>query len=106
MNADIFFLLALQQTSQGCKRCYRTVRPAELCGASSHYPEPNLRLANPLGGLGAEKTCCNLIAGVDVSAAKQPLLPAAAAVDLLNSPRCFIKPDEQACTVARSDEQA
>ncbi|MFO0003019.1 MAG: hypothetical protein ACK559_17985, partial [bacterium] len=33
---ECFFLLALQQTSQGCKRCYSTVRPAELCDASSH----------------------------------------------------------------------
>jgi hypothetical protein len=30
-----------------------------------------------------------------VSAAKQPLLPAAAAVDPLNSPCCFLRPDEQ-----------
>ena len=37
----------------------------------------------------------SLIAGVDVSSAKQPLLPAAAAVDPLNSPCCFLRPDEQ-----------
>jgi hypothetical protein len=46
--------------------------------------------------LGAEENLLkSLIAGVDVSAAKQPLLPAATAVDLLNSPCCFIRPDEQ-----------
>ncbi len=79
MNAALFFRLALQQTSQGCKQCNRTVRPAEQCGVSSHKPEPNLRLANPLGGLGAEENLLNsLIASVGVSAAKQPLLPAAA----------------------------
>jgi hypothetical protein len=46
--------------------------------------------------LGAEENLLkSLIAGVDVSAAKQPLLPAAAAVDRLNSPCCFLSPDEQ-----------
>ncbi len=96
MNADLFFLLALQQTSQGCKQCYHTVHPAELCGASSHLPEPSLRLANPLGRWGAEENLLkSLIAGFDVSAAKQPWLPAPAAVDLLNSPGCFLRPDEQ-----------
>jgi hypothetical protein len=46
--------------------------------------------------LGAEENLLkSLIAGIDVSAAKQPLLPAAAAVDPLNSPCCFLRPNEQ-----------
>ncbi len=51
---------------------------------------------DPPGGLGAEENLLNsLVAGVDVSAAIQPLLPAAAAVDSLNSPCCFLVPCEQ-----------
>jgi len=47
-------------------------------------------MTNPLGGLGAKKNLLNsLTAGVDVSAAKQLLLPAAAAVGSMNSPCCL-----------------
>jgi hypothetical protein len=46
--------------------------------------------------LGAKENLLkSLTAGVDVSAAKQSLLLAAAAADPLNSPCCFLRPDEQ-----------
>ncbi len=84
MNADLFFLLALQQTCKGLK-------------VTLHYPPCGAvwclftlasptQATSPPGGLGAKGRPVELsVSWCGCFRSKQPLLLAAAAVDLVNS---------------------
>ncbi len=56
MNADLFYLLALQQTCKDVNGVVAPSVPLSRVMPLHTNSVPNLRLANPLGGLGAAKT--------------------------------------------------
>ncbi len=97
MNADLFFLLALQQTLKGENSELALSAPLS-CMVPLHTNPCLTQATDPPGGLGAEENLLkSLIAGVDVSAAKQPLLSATAAADSLNGPCCCLRPVNSCC---------
>ncbi len=77
MNADLFFLLAFQQTCKG-ENSELALSSLLSCVVPLHTNSYLTQATNPPGGLGAKENLLNsLIAGVDVSAANSPccLLP-------------------------------
>jgi hypothetical protein len=56
VNADLFYLLALQQTCKDVNGVVAPSVPLSRVMPLHTNSVPNLRLANPLGGLGAAKT--------------------------------------------------
>ena len=67
MNADLVYLLALQQASRGCERCISPPVPLSRVVPGHTNSVPNLRRANPLGGWVPQRLA-ELWYGVEVSA--------------------------------------
>jgi hypothetical protein len=77
VNADIFFLLALQQACKG-ENSELALSSLLSCVVPLHTNPCLTKATNPPGGLGAEENLLNsLVAGIDVSTANSPccLLP-------------------------------
>jgi hypothetical protein len=77
VNADLFFLLALQQTCKG-ENSELALSSLLSCVVPLHTNLCLTQALNPPGGLGAKENLLNSqIAGIDISAAHSPccLLP-------------------------------